>query len=484
MLVMISLMANCFAWVKRRREPSKKVTLLMVGLDNAGKTSTVADLTGDSTEGITPTVGLLNSSFSLYRFNVTLFDVGGGARIRSIWKNYYAESFGIVFVVDASDTARLEECKRALHETEMQPRVAGKPLLILGNKQDNEGALNEDELHRRLELDTLIERYKCPCQVFCCTAVLGKGNKVDRQIKKGFRWLLSEISKDHVNLSRRIEKDVAEQKKAQDEERERKRERVRIAREAREKAEKEAAERAKLHQMEESDDGVVVSKDKEKKKKKERNTPEPPTSPRKKKKGRETSPEPDVTENSKVKKKKKKKKPKLSEDQEMQENRRVEDDARDRLSPVDTDFKKDRMEVPDETNENLQKGSGNELNEGSPINENATSKVTEVEKKKKKKKKKVKQNKTAPIEGDDTHYELPPLPTWGTPPGTLNGLPGSVGLSPRRLEPLGPPRLPGGRAFASASIPEGDEDTNLLPPLRGTSWTRNRPNSEDYDVVT
>lgn len=35
----------------------------------------------------------------------------------------------------------------------------------LGNKQDNEGALNEDELHRRLELDTLIERYKCPCQV-------------------------------------------------------------------------------------------------------------------------------------------------------------------------------------------------------------------------------------------------------------------------------------------------------------------------------
>lgn len=27
----------------------------------------------------------------------------------------------------------------------------------------------------------------------------------------GFRWLLSEISKDHVDLSRRVEKDVAEQ---------------------------------------------------------------------------------------------------------------------------------------------------------------------------------------------------------------------------------------------------------------------------------
>ena len=119
----------------------------------------------------------------------------------------------------------------------------------------------------------------------------------------------------------------------------------------------------------------------------------------------------------------------------------MEDDAHDRLSPVDKH--NDRMEAPDETKENLQKGSSNELNEGSPINENSTSKEMEVEKKKKKKKKRIKQNKTAPIEGDDPRYELPPVTAWDTPPGTLNGLPGSTGLSPRRLEPLGPPRFPG-----------------------------------------
>ncbi|KAK2570666.1 ADP-ribosylation factor-like protein 13B [Acropora cervicornis] len=88
---MLSLMANCFTWIKQRREPSKKVTLLMVGLDNAGKTSTVADLTGESTDGIVPSIGFQNSSFSLYKFQVTLFDVGGGPRIRSIWKIYYAD---------------------------------------------------------------------------------------------------------------------------------------------------------------------------------------------------------------------------------------------------------------------------------------------------------------------------------------------------------------------------------------------------------
>ena len=119
----------------------------------------------------------------------------------------------------------------------------------------------------------------------------------------------------------------------------------------------------------------------------------------------------------------------------------MDDDASDRLSPIGTHVKEDRIETPDETKENLQKG-GNELSEGLPVNENITSEETEVRKKKKKKKKR-RQNKTAPMEGDDTHYELPPLPAWDTPPGTLNGLPASAGLSPRRLEPLGPPRLPG-----------------------------------------
>ena len=45
----------------------------------------------ESTDGIVPTIGFQNSSFSLYKFQVTLFDVGGGPRIRSIWKIYYAD---------------------------------------------------------------------------------------------------------------------------------------------------------------------------------------------------------------------------------------------------------------------------------------------------------------------------------------------------------------------------------------------------------
>ena len=58
----------------------------------------------------------------------------------------------------------------------------------------------------------------------------------------------------------------------------------------------------------------------------------------------------------------------------------------------------------------------------------------------------MRQNKTAPLE-EEQNYELPPLKAWDSPPstlnGTLNGFPASRGVSPKRLEPLGPPRLPG-----------------------------------------
>ena len=118
----------------------------------------------------------------------------------------------------------------------------------------------------------------------------------------------------------------------------------------------------------------------------------------------------------------------------------VEDEAPGNLSPIETHFREDRSRTPDESTENIRQGSVNEMKELSPVNENTTPEDSEVKTKKEKKKKR-KLNKTAPMESDET--ELPPLNAWGTPPSTLNGFPGSSGLSPRRLEPLGPPRLPG-----------------------------------------
>lgn len=141
----------------------------MVGLDNAGKTATVRGIQGgedllkifvnptlwlkrlfysllsilldaqaymlhflppDNPQDVAPTVGFSKVDLKQGKFEVTIFDLGGGKRIRSIWKNYYSESHGVVFVVDSSDVQRIQETRETMAEVLKHPRIAGKPVLV------------------------------------------------------------------------------------------------------------------------------------------------------------------------------------------------------------------------------------------------------------------------------------------------------------------------------------------------------------------
>ncbi|XP_008567378.1 PREDICTED: ADP-ribosylation factor-like protein 13B [Galeopterus variegatus] len=236
---MFSLMANCCSWFKRWREPVRKVTLVMVGLDNAGKTATAKGIQGEYPEDVVPTVGFSKIDLRHGKFDVTIFDLGGGKRIRGIWKNYYAESYGVIFVVDSSDEERMEETKEAMSEVLRHPRISGKPILVLANKQDKEGALREAEVIECLSLEKLVNEHKCLCQIEPCSAVLGYGKKMDKSIKKGLYWLLNIIARDFDALNERIQKDTTEQRALEEQEKRERAERVRKLREEREQEQDE-----------------------------------------------------------------------------------------------------------------------------------------------------------------------------------------------------------------------------------------------------
>ncbi|XP_017287130.1 ADP-ribosylation factor-like protein 13B isoform X2 [Kryptolebias marmoratus] len=240
---MFSLMANCCNWLKRWREPARKVTLVMVGLDNAGKTATVRGIQGENPQDVAPTVGFSKVDLKQGKFEVTIFDLGGGKRIRGIWKNYYSESHGVVFVVDSSDVQRIQETRETMAEVLQHPRIAGKPVLVLANKQDQEGALAEADIIENLSLEKLVNENKCLCQIEPCSAVIGYGKKVDKSIKKGLSWLLSNIAKDYEAIAERVQKDTAEQRALEEQDKKERAERVRRIREERDRQEREEAER-------------------------------------------------------------------------------------------------------------------------------------------------------------------------------------------------------------------------------------------------
>ncbi|XP_075450142.1 ADP-ribosylation factor-like protein 13B isoform X2 [Ascaphus truei] len=244
---MFSLMANCCSWLKRWREPVRKVTLLMVGLDNAGKTATVKGIQGESPEDVAPTVGFSKADVKQGKFDVTMFDLGGGKRIRGIWKNYYAESYGVVFVVDSSDVDRMEETKETMAEVLRHPRISGKPVLVLANKQDREGALSEADIIEFLSLEKIVNENKCLCQIEPCSAVMGRGKKFDKSIRNGLNWLIRVIAKDFEVLHERVQKETGEQKAQEEQEKRERAERVRRLREERDEQEKEAATQEGMH---------------------------------------------------------------------------------------------------------------------------------------------------------------------------------------------------------------------------------------------
>lgn len=119
-------MGNCIARVCRRRRLRRHIVLILIGLDNAGKTKTVNNLAGEKDDKVLPTVGFKAVNLVHKDTPVTIFDLGGGPEFRAIWSQYYSEIHGVIFVIDSSDFSRLDECRTVLEEVLSNDKISGK----------------------------------------------------------------------------------------------------------------------------------------------------------------------------------------------------------------------------------------------------------------------------------------------------------------------------------------------------------------------
>jgi ADP-ribosylation factor related protein 1 len=132
-------------WEHCFRKSSYRV--LILGLDNAGKTTVLEQLRSSfqGTPGpremkIPPTVGLNLANISIGSADVTFWDLGGQEGLRVLWDKYYGEAHAILFVVDSSDAEHLGEALRELRGVLGDSSLADAPVLIFMNKKDLSGA--------------------------------------------------------------------------------------------------------------------------------------------------------------------------------------------------------------------------------------------------------------------------------------------------------------------------------------------------------
>ncbi|CAG80538.2 ADP-ribosylation factor family-domain-containing protein [Yarrowia lipolytica] len=141
---MYHLAKSVYQQLTRKEEYS----VLILGLDNAGKTTFLERLKGEfggkslPPERINPTIGQNVGHVIVDGMHLKLWDVGGQENLRTLWNAYYAECHAIVFVVDSTDRERLEECKNTLKEVVVNEATEGIPLLMLANKQDCEDSMD------------------------------------------------------------------------------------------------------------------------------------------------------------------------------------------------------------------------------------------------------------------------------------------------------------------------------------------------------
>ena len=171
--------------LKKMKQKEKEMRLLMLGLDNAGKTTILKKFNGEDIDTISPTLGFNIKTLEHKGYKLNIWDVGGQKSLRSYWKNYYESTDGLIWVVDSADKWRMEDCKKELHGLLQEERLLGATLLIFANKQDIPGALTADEINQLLDLDSIKSHH---WKVLGCSAVTGL------KLLEGIEWLMDDIA--------------------------------------------------------------------------------------------------------------------------------------------------------------------------------------------------------------------------------------------------------------------------------------------------
>jgi len=163
-----------------------EVRILMVGLDAAGKTTILYKLKLGEIVTTIPTIGFNVETVEYKNISFTVWDVGGQDKIRPLWRHYFQNTQGLIFVVDSNDKDRIaearEELQRMLNEDELRDAV----LLVFANKQDLPQAMQCAEITDKLGLHALRQR-TWYIQSTCATS--GEG------LYEGLDWLSNAINK-------------------------------------------------------------------------------------------------------------------------------------------------------------------------------------------------------------------------------------------------------------------------------------------------
>lgn len=164
----------------------KEARILVLGLDNAGKTTILYRLQVGEVVSTIPTIGFNVETVNYKNIKFQVWDLGGQTSIRPYWRCYFPNTQAVIYVVDSSDTDRIATSKQEFHAILEEEELKEAAVLVFANKQDLPGALSDAQVTEGLGLTNIKNRQWA---IFKTSAIKGEG------LFEGLDWLANTLSK-------------------------------------------------------------------------------------------------------------------------------------------------------------------------------------------------------------------------------------------------------------------------------------------------
>jgi len=161
--------------------------VIIVGLNNAGKTTTLYKLLLDEVVATTPTIGG-NVEEVLYKnLRFLMWDLGGQDSLRASWHTYYINTHAVIMVVDSTDKDRMAVTKEELAKMLSHENLKSAKVLVFANKQDLKSAMTPAEVSEGLGLHNYKNHHY---HIQQCCALTGEG------LYEGMDWIVAQMKED------------------------------------------------------------------------------------------------------------------------------------------------------------------------------------------------------------------------------------------------------------------------------------------------